>query len=515
MVFKKDIFRISLVLILLLAGFLCIYAIGNYNGNNAPARSRIGPRDTILAGSNRLADAPAQLPGKQPSPPSPGLRLAPHSGSRVDAGTNGGARYAPQLAAYAIIFFIASIATYYFYIRKKIKILPGNEKILMLALLCAGLLLRIAASTLMEGHPFDINIFKRWATAAASNLLRIYSNAGSVDYPPLYMYVLFLIGKIAGLEAVQPYFTLLLKLPSILADIATSYLIYRLARKYLTLESSVLLAAFYIFNPAVIINSTFWGQVDSFFTFIVVAAVYMLTEKKPGFASALFTAAVMMKPQGIIFLPVLFFELVREKRLSSFLEAVFFALVTAVVIILPFTLQNDVLWIIKLFTNTIGEYPYASVNAFNFFTLIGKNYANDAAPFFIFSYHSWGMIFIVLITALSWYIYTKGNNKTFVPAAVLLQIAGVFTFATRMHERYLFPAAALAILAFIYLRDKRLLLLAAGFSAIIFVNTHLVLFATINGINSAPYSPVVIATSLFNILLVIYLVKVLHEKAVN
>ncbi|MDK2816076.1 MAG: hypothetical protein PWR22_705 [Moorella sp. (in: firmicutes)] len=125
------------------------------------------------------------------------------------------------------------------------------------------------------------------------------------------------------------------------------------------------------------------------------------------------------------------------------------------------------------------------------------------------------MIFIVLITALSWYIYTKGNNKTFVPAAVLLQIAGVFTFATRMHERYLFPAAALAILAFIYLRDKRLLLLAAGFSATIFVNTHLVLFATINGINSAPYSPVVIATSLFNILLVIYLVKVLHEKAVN
>jgi len=133
-----------------------------------------------------------------------------------------------------------------------------------------------------------------------------YSSSRSSDYPPLYMYILFLTGKIAGVPAMNPYFTLLLKLPSIVADITTSYLIYRLAGKYLSLEISVLLSAFYIFNPAVFINSTFWGQVDSFFTFIVVSAVFMLSEKKTGLSSALFAAAVMMKPQGIIFLPVLF-----------------------------------------------------------------------------------------------------------------------------------------------------------------------------------------------------------------
>lgn len=365
----------------------------------------------------------------------------------------------------------------------------------------------------MEGHPFDINIFKSWATAAANNLFQVYSNARSIDYPPLYIYILFIIGKIASLPTMSPYFTLLLKLPSIVADIATSYLIYKLARKYLALEISIILSSFYIFNPAVFINSTFWGQVDSFFTFIVISAVFMLSEKKIGFASALFTAAVMMKPQGIIFLPVLFFELVREKSLSSFLKAIVFALSTAVIIILPFSLHNDVLWIFKLFSNTVSEYPYASVNAFNFYSLIGKNYISDGSVLFLFSYHSWGMAFIVMITALAWFIYIKGNSRAFAFAVALLQIAGVFIFSTRMHERYLFPAAALSILAFIYLGDRRLLFLSAGFSFTIFVNTHVVLFATSGGIHSISFSPALIITSVVNMLLFGYLVKVLFDIA--
>jgi len=313
----------------------------------------------------------------------------------------------------------------------------------------------------------------------------------------------------------SPYYTLLLRLPSIVADIATAYLIYRLAGKYLSREISILLSAFYAFNPAVMINSTFWGQVDSFFTFIVVSSLYMLSEKKIGLASALFTAAVLMKPQGIIFLPVLFFELVRGKSFKSFLTAAAFALGTAAMIILPFALSKDALWIFKLFSNTMGEYPYASVNAFNFFSLIGKNYAKDATTMFLLSYHNWGMIFIVIITAFSWFIYIKGNSRAFAFAAALLLIAGVFVFSTRMHERYLFPAVALSILAFIYLKDKRLLLLSAGFSSTVYINTHLVLFETSKGINFVSFNPVLIIASLLNVLLFFYLVKVLFDIAVK
>ncbi|KJR45560.1 putative membrane protein [Desulfosporosinus sp. I2] len=80
-----------------------------------------------------------------------------------------------------------------------------------------------------------------------------------------------------------------------------------------------------------------------------------------------------------------------------------------------------------------------------------------------------------------------------------------------MHERYLFPAVALSILSFIYLRDKRLMLLAAGFSTTIYINTHFVLYETLSGINSISYSPILIVTSLLNVFLFVSLIKVLYE----
>lgn len=426
-----------------------------------------------------------------------------------------GAKYAPWLIVYAVTVLILFSIAYYLISYKKIKIPCGHESVLIFGLLCLGLLLRLACATLMDGHPFDISLFKSWATTAANNLNQVYAGGRSSDYPPLYMYVLALIGKIAGVQALNPYFTPLLKLPSIIADIATAYLIYRSAVKYLSPETSALAAAFYAFNPAVVINSTFWGQVDSFFTLIVVSAVALLAEKKAGLSAVLFTAAVMMKPQGIIFLPVLFFDLVRQKSWKLFLQAAAFALATVVIMILPFSLHNNYLWIIDLFSNTMAEYPYASVNAFNFFSLIGKNYINDATIMFISSYHTWGMFFIVFTTFFSWFVYSRKNNSKFAPAVALVLIAGVFTFSTRMHERYLFPAVALAILAYIYFKDKRLLLLAAGFSATVYTNTHAVLFHTGGGMKSLTYSPALFFTSLLNVLLFVYLAKVVYELAVK
>jgi Gpi18-like mannosyltransferase len=49
----------------------------------------------------------------------------------------------------------------------------------------------------------------------------------------------------------------------------------------------MLISAFYIFNPAVFINSTLWGQVDSLFTLIVVTTIYLLTEKKLCFSTVI------------------------------------------------------------------------------------------------------------------------------------------------------------------------------------------------------------------------------------
>lgn len=433
-----------------------------------------------------------------------------HGRNQGMAAGNSNQYAAPILLSSLVIFALAAVSC--FRMRKKAGISTIGSipaRVLIIFLFITGFFMRIYLASLVTGHSYDLNTFRSWANAAANNLTQFYAGRNASDYPPLYIYVLYVIGKAVSVPALSAKSTLLLKIPSIIADLATSLLIYKLGKKYLALEWRILLAGFYIFNPAVYINSTLWGQVDSFLTMIIVTAVWLLTEKKYGWAAVLFTAAVLMKPQGIIFLPILCFELLRQKNFRTIGKAVLVSFLTAVVIVLPFSLKMGPLWIFKLFTGTLGEYPYASVNAFNFYSLLGANYVNDGTVFFVFSYHTWGLIFIVLLTALAWFFCFKGKSPHIIFGAAFLLITGVFIFSVRMHERYLFPAVALSLFAYIYLQDKRLLFLSMGFSLTSYLNTHFILFSS--GRGTMTLNPVLLGISLTNIILFFYLVKVLYD----
>lgn len=431
----------------------------------------------------------------------------PSGGGRFGESSSS-SNYAWPLALYSIVFFALVTAAYIVMRKTKFEIRLTDRKILLWSLLGTGLLIRIAAAPWIAGHPFDINLFKSWSGSAAADLTGFYLN-GSSDYPPLYVYILYVIGQLTNTAALSVYSTLLIKLPSILADAATAFLLYKAASKYLSYQAGLLIALFYLFNPAVLINSTFWGQVDSFFTLLVVAAIYLLSEGKLVWSTVILTLSVLMKPQGIIYLPVLFFALVASRRWSSWFAAAASAVLAMLIVVLPFSMGQDPLWLYDLYTGTVSEYPYASVNAFNFFAFLGANYTADSDTLLIFSYHTWGLIFIVISTIFSWWLYIRTRSVRFASACALLLIAMVFTFSSSMHERYLFPAAALALLAYTYLKDRRLLWLAGGFSLTIFVNTYYILYNSTNG--GASYGLTLFLTSSLNIVLCIYLAKILWD----
>ncbi|WP_297422049.1 hypothetical protein [Clostridium sp.] len=551
---RKYTFRTSMIFILLISVFLSIYAVQNYKSSNSMVQNNQFAREGNMLengyaappnmnrqiGNNDNVQEQGQDGKIYPTGPqvqngtnANGQHETQNQDSKSNGNSNrqkgnnrnmkpgqfngnmqrggGDTKYQQPLAIYSMLFLILCCGIYYLAKRKKIKLDLKDEKLILITVLAAGLFLRIAASTLMNGHN-DVNLFKNWAQVAANGLSQFYSNARQADYPPFYMYILALIGKLANLSELNPYYVLLLKMPSIIADVATGYVIYKLGKKYISAGISILLTIFYIFNPAIFIDSTFWGQVDSFFTLLVVLAIYSLCKKKYVFSTVIFVISVLMKPQGIIFLPILFFELVRQRKIKNFIICGVSAIVTAIIIIIPFALsQQSPLWIFNLYSKTISEYPYASVNAFNFFSLIGGNYKNYNTTLFLFSYHTIGMIFIVITTLISWFTYIKGNDIKSISAIALLQIAGVFTFSVGMHERYLFPAVALAILACIYLKDKRFFILAIGFSLTSYLNISTVFF----GNNTSIFNILLRATSLLNVMLVIYLVKVLLEKTVG
>lgn len=513
----KNVVKYSLAFVLVLLVILSVYSLYHYSGSTEGFRGNFQHNFTQGSTNGSWGSGNTNQGVWQRSNPPQGNGQSGQSQwqmsrSRGDFGgfRETSSKYGVYIIAYAVIAFLLFILSYYALKNKKLKLDFQSDKFIIASLFLIGFFMRLYIAATIEGYSGDMGFFRSWAQSASQDILNFYKNTPSCDYPPLYIYVLYLIGKIASIGNLSHYYNVFLKFPSILADVVSSYIIYKIAKKHFTKSISAFISALYIFNPAVFIDSSAWGQVDSFFTMLVIIAVYFLSEKKIGLSSVFFTGAVLMKPQGIIFAPVLFFEIVNERSLKNFLKAFVASLVTAVIVLVPFAIGQDPLWIFKLYEKTISEYPYASVNGFNFYGLLGTNYVNSSTKFIIYSYSTWGFIFIVLTTAFSWFIYIKGKNSNLAYLTALLQIALVFTFSTGMHERYLFPAAALAILAFLYVKDIRLFGLYALFSITSFLNMYYVLFGNLR--NSFGFIPMLV--SLGNVVMAVYLAKVSYDVAV-
>lgn len=374
----------------------------------------------------------------------------------------------------------------------------------------SGLILRLLLAG-GNSHQIDMACFKAWASAASANLFGFYDTGMFADYPPAYIYVLAIVGQIArmlGLVNIQWAYNILIKLPSILADIVTAFIIFRLAEKNMKESKALLISAAYIFNPTVILDSAIWGQVDSFFTMAVIAALYLLSQEKLEASAVLYTLAMLIKPQGIIFLPVLFFEIVRRKDLRLFLRCLSYGAVTFVLAILPFFMNKNPLWIFKLYFNTASYYKGASINAFNLFALLGANWKDASGKLLFFSYNTWGFIFIILIAGFIGFLYIKDKGKKLYALSSLVLITGVFVLSVRMHERYMYPALAIALIAYILSGNFRFIVLYISLTITNFINIWMVLEYSKKEIYWIPAdNGVLLAVSLVNILLLIYLIS--------
>jgi Gpi18-like mannosyltransferase len=124
------------------------------------------------------------------------------------------------------------------------------------------------------GFFYDLAYFRTWsAELARIGPRHFYSTDRIADYPPGYLYLLWLVGKVTA----SPGY-LAVKLPPILADLGIAWVAgtfaARLAPRATTERFPVraLVAAAVLFNPAVIALSAVWGQVDSVPAFFVLAS---------------------------------------------------------------------------------------------------------------------------------------------------------------------------------------------------------------------------------------------------
>ena len=147
-----------------------------------------------------------------------------------------------------------------------------------------GVAISLILGAVTFGHPTDMVNFSSWALHAGKvGLPNFYISGMWADYPPGYIYVLYVIGLIGNLFQLQVGsvgLNFLIKLPSILCDAACGYFIYRLARKSLGERNAVRLCAFYVLNPLILFNSAVWGQMDGVLALLTVLMLYAYLQEK-------------------------------------------------------------------------------------------------------------------------------------------------------------------------------------------------------------------------------------------
>ena len=265
-----------------------------------------------------------------------------------------------------------------------------SSPILISAVLLAALAARLAVASRISGYNVDIGCFRAWGNRMAeTGPTDFYSPAdpfSSCDYPPGYMWVLWVlgfIGKAMGTGTTE----FMVKIPPILADIGLCAVLYREAkRQKLSLPAVMAFVCLYAFNPLTFAAGAAWGQADSLMTLLLTLTVLFALRNKWLLALPCYMAAVLFKPQALMFGPLglaaLILHIVKnwkdENQKKALLRDVGLGLLamagTALVIALPFSIHLPWNWLIDLYGKTMGRYAYATVNSCNFYFLLGKNW---------------------------------------------------------------------------------------------------------------------------------------------
>lgn len=374
-----------------------------------------------------------------------------------------------------------------------------DTKLGLAAMFAAAVVLRLALAPHL-GFYGDLNLFQRWAGLLAQvGPHHFYDQAGFADYPPGYLYILWLIGKV---DATPGY--LLMKLPAIAADCGLAFIVGTLAARIAPAElrsrvpvRALVAGGAVLFNPAFFGLSAAWGQVDAVPALFVLWCLLLLftgpqSLRREVIALLLFAVAIAMKPQEGFVLPVMLYALYRRhvhgrertQQVDGLLTIGLgggLSLGLWAVSGLAFGLSPSGL--IHFYSHSASVYPVTSANAFNLWGAVGfwrtdvpgaHGIADFGPTFKVLGvpalYVGW-LLFLAGTALVLWQVHRALNRgaaeaRLYVSASATLGVLS-FVALTRMHERYLF--LGLACLAPL-VTDRRLRWAFGGLSALYLVN---------------------------------------------
>ena len=356
-------------------------------------------------------------------------------------------------------------------------------------------------------HSYDVEWNIMWGVELKDGFFSAYAHVRELDYPPLYLYPLYFVGRVVSLPSVYgypPLRMLAIKLIPCLCDSLTCVVLFAVARKKDQLLG-LLAAALWAVNPAAIFNCACWGQTDCVLLCMAALLMLSLQEKHVTAAGVLWAAMCSTKLQGLYLTPVVGMEVlticfgslhprefsfsrVTNSQVMRFARFVLSALLTLLLIYLPFMIgaggshyYSDLgFWKkyflpVTVYSEGVAKYPYCSLNGDNIYTLFGLNGIKDEIQVLTgLSVATIGKIFLLLSIAGVVAVYLFGKRRAHWLAGFMFMEC-VFMLTCRQHERYQMLALLLLIGAFLQLADRRLLSLFPLLSLVVFFNQFRIL----------------------------------------
>ncbi len=317
-----------------------------------------------------------------------------------------------------------------------------RARLVVAGVIALGVIVRLLAVR-AQGFPTDVGTFEAWAERLAQiGPGRFYEPGYFSDYPPAFLYVLWLLGGLFDGE----FLRLAVKAISIPADIGIALLAARVVWRSAGRTAGALAAAIWSLQPGAIFAGPYWGQIDAVGTLPLFGSLVAAGSRRWWLAGALAALAALVKPQFGIGLMVIVaaavFEFIREARWRPVALTLGAAAATAYVLCVPFwgfdptRITAELAGLVRSASET---YPYTSLYAFNGWSVFFDFWKPDTDLVF------WGGVLLVAGLVLSVVpLWWRRDTAMLLACAVLAGLAFYF-LPTRAHERYLFPVFALAL----------------------------------------------------------------------
>lgn len=315
-----------------------------------------------------------------------------------------------------------------------------------LSCLLAGIAIFVGYFIVAHDYEYDVGLYREWLNSVATyGPFDIYSHSDTYNYPPLLGYILWFYNLILSPLGIASGRLALKGLMS-LSVLVAAWLIWQQLKTALPPQKLTALAPVLLLfglSTATLYNPAVWGQADAVLAMLLVLAFCLLYRDHYFWAAMVMALSLLFKPQAIFVVPLLALVLLKKTGWRQTLRAVSLSVGLYVALALPgFGFRLDKVGGYFFQDQLAGSLHADYIIAYNFPDLFDYE-TNPQAWIVILGL---GLIALSYL-GLAFYVWKGRAEPGQIALGAALAVGVFFTFAPKMHERYLYYALPFLALA--------------------------------------------------------------------